>query len=121
MNILKDKRGPVAPDAGALAICQMNDQLRRYGLGGRVVITAGIAALADDDRALVLSAVRDFDAFNTDNDPYGEHDCATVEIGDHRVIWKIDYYDQKLAGHSSDPSAPEVTQRVLTIMLAEEN
>ena len=120
MNMVEDNRPITLPGAGAAAIRQINDQLRRDGLGGRIVLTAGIAALAHDEKASVLRAVRGFESFDANNDPHGEHDCATLGVGEHRVIWKIDYYDQDLAGHSPDPANPDVTQRVLTIMLAEE-
>jgi hypothetical protein len=43
-----------------------------------------------------------------------------VEIGDHEIMFKIDYYDVTLNYLSPDPSNPEVTVRVMTIMLAEE-
>jgi hypothetical protein len=36
------------------------------------------------------------------------------------IMFKIDYYDQNLSMHSADPADPAVTQRVITIMLAEE-
>jgi Protein of unknown function (DUF3768) len=36
------------------------------------------------------------------------------------IMFKIDYFDQNLSMHSPDPADPAVTQRVITIMLAEE-
>jgi hypothetical protein len=90
------------------------------GRGGRVMITTGIEALGAASIAGVLAAVAAFDAFTGDNDPYGEHDCATLTVNGHRLIFKIDYYDRDLAYHSPDASDPAVTERVMTVMLAEE-
>jgi hypothetical protein len=98
----------------------LNDRLRTYGAGGRVVMTAGISALDDGTRKQVVSAIRAFDAFTEDNDPQGEHDCAMLEVDDLTVMFKIDYYDLTLSAHSSDPADPALTKRVLTVMLAEE-
>lgn len=98
----------------------LNDQLRRRGIGGRVVITRGIEALGTDSVCKVLVAVAQFDDFTEDNDPWGEHDCAVLTIEARRIIFKIDYFDRELNWHSPDASDPTVTERVLTIMLAEE-
>jgi Protein of unknown function (DUF3768) len=68
----------------------------------------------------VLLAVARFDDFSEDNDPWGEHDCATLNAAGHRLIFKIDYFDRDLAYHSPDASDPAVTERVMTVMLAEE-
>jgi len=42
------------------------------------------------------------------------------EADGHKIMFKIDYFDSSLAQHSPDPADPAVTQRVITIMLAEE-
>jgi hypothetical protein len=104
----------------AARIRQLNDQLRCKALGGRIVITRGIEALGSRAAANVLAAVAAFDGFTEDNDPWGEHDCAVLTVDARRIIFKIDYYDRDLAYHSPDASDPAVTQRVLTVMLAEE-
>ena len=98
----------------------LNDQLRRTGTGGRVVLTAGIAALPPEAVAAVLLAVQVFDGFTPDNDPYGEHDFGLVEAAGERVMFKIDYYDRQMSMHSPGPGDAAVTVRVLTIMLASE-
>jgi hypothetical protein len=98
----------------------LNDELRQKGRGGATVMTSGIAALPDYARTAVMTAVGSFEHFNTANDPHGERDFAVLYVAGVRVMFKIDYYDLALAGHSHDPTNPEVTRRVLTIMLAEE-
>ena len=98
----------------------LNDQLRCNHVGGKVLITAGIQALGAEGIADILDAVAAFSAFNADNDPWGEHDCAVLNVDELRIIFKIDYYDRDLQFASSDPSDEHVTTRVLTIMLAEE-
>jgi hypothetical protein len=98
----------------------LNDALRRCGRGGRIMIIPGLESLGSEKIARVLAAVAAFDNFNEDNDPYGEHDCAILRVDEIRVLFKIDYYDRELKFHSSDPSDPTVTERVLTVMLAEE-
>jgi hypothetical protein len=98
----------------------LNDELRTNGNGGRLVITAGIAALPPDTLVTVFLAVQEFDDFGPDNDPFGEHDFGLIEIAGQRVMFKIDYYDAAMTGHSPDPANPAVTARVLTILLASE-
>ena len=98
----------------------LNDELRRRRRGGRMMITRGVNALGEEFVAMALASVAAFDDFNADNDPYGEHDCAALAVDGRRVIWKIDYYDRTLTSGSPDPGDPTVTQRILTVMLAEE-
>lgn len=108
-------------DQSSTRICALNDELRRFGRGGRIMMTAGIEALGAEGVARVFSAVEVFDAFTGDNDPYGEHDCAILAVDGIEVLFKIDYYDRDLVYHSPDPSDPTVTQRVMVVMLASEH
>lgn len=101
-------------------IAELNDRLRRDHSYGKVVITRGIQALGYEAILEVIAAVAAFSDFTPDNDPYGEHECAVMTVGSHRIIWKIDYYDSDLNFASDDPANPAVTIRVLTIMLADE-
>jgi hypothetical protein len=84
------------------------------------MITSGVQALPYDKQAEIFNKVRDYDNFIPDNDPYGEHDFGTVTVSGTKCFWKIDYYDNKMEFGSEDPTNPNVTTRVLTIMLANE-
>jgi hypothetical protein len=98
----------------------LNDALRTKRIGGRIMLTSGVAALSDQARQQVVSAVQRFNAFIPDNDPLGEHDFASLAVADQQVMFKIDYYDRNLTHGSPDPADPQQTTRVLTIMLASE-
>jgi hypothetical protein len=90
-------------------------------INGKVLVTRGIAALTPVAQIEVLVAVRSFDAFTKDDDPYGEHDFGAFDHDEAgRVFWKIDLYDRDYRHGSPDPEDPGVTRRVLTVMLAEE-
>ena len=98
-------------------IRQLNDELRQTLRGGIVTMTPGVMALRQLE---VLKAVARFDRFDADNDPHGEHDLGSLDVGGQRVLWKIDYFDLALTNHSPYLPDPAVTTRVLTIMLAAE-
>lgn len=104
----------------ASKIAELNDLLRRHHIGGRVMITQGIQALDQDAITEIIAAVASFTDFTPDNDPHHEHDCAVMDVGEHRIIFKIDAYDREMTFASPDPADPAVTIRVLTIMLADE-
>ncbi len=108
------------PTIQASRIQQLNDAFRTTFTGGQVMLSAGVNALHDEDKVAILVAVKTFEAFTPDNDPYREHDFGMIRHGGLKVFWKIDYYDLNLCYGSEDPSDPSQTSRVLTIMLAEE-
>ncbi len=99
----------------------LNDAFRTSFWGGRVMMTAGVAALETPVRNAVVEKIKAFDAFDDDNDPWGEHDFVSVEQDGQTFFAKIDYYDRKLEAHSEDAADPKKTCRVLTVMLAEEH
>ena len=115
-----DTRSHHLPDPHATAIAALNDQFRRTGKGGNVFLTAGIIALGTEKAAAVREAVRTFDAFTEDNDPHGEHDFGAFEFEGQTLFFKIDYYDAAFEYHAEDAADPTKSNRVLTIMLAEE-
>jgi hypothetical protein len=84
------------------------------------VMTAGIAALGPEAVARIVKTIAVYDDFCHSNDPYGEHDFGSFEADGHTIFFKIDYLDKALTYHSPDPSDSSVSERVITIMLAEE-
>jgi len=100
----------------------LNDLLRTtlHPNCGRVVLTQGVNSLGQEKVSEILQAVREFTEFTQDNDPHMEHDFGAPVVDGQKIFWKIDYYDKALKHGSEDPSNPEITTRVLTIMLPEE-
>jgi hypothetical protein len=98
----------------------LNDELRRNLPNGHAVMTTGVAALGPEAVARIVKTIAVHDDFWHANDPYAEHDFGWFEADGQRIFFKIDYYDKALIYHSPDPSDPSVTERVITIMLAEE-
>lgn len=101
-------------------IRMLNDELRKYLIGGGAVMTPGIAALGPEAVKRLVQTLSTYSDFCTATDPYDEHDAGSFLFDGHQVLFKIDYYDKSLTHHSPDPSDPTVTERVITLMLAEE-
>jgi Protein of unknown function (DUF3768) len=108
----------VASNADRIRV--LNDNFRSTFVGGQVVMTAGVNALPIDTKARVLLAIQSFNNFTEDNDPHREHDFGSITIGGETYFWKIDYYDPEVHFGSEDPTDPEKTTRVLTVMCADE-
>jgi hypothetical protein len=98
----------------------LNDELRQYLLGGLAVITPGVAALGQQAVERIVKTIAVYDDFCHANDPHEEHDFGSFEADGQKIFFKIDYYEKSLTYHSPDPSDPSVTERVITIMLADE-
>jgi hypothetical protein len=107
-------------DTKTKRIRALNDELRQNFAEGLAVMTPGIAGLGPEAVARIVKTVAVFDDFCHANDPHQEHDFGAFDADGHKVLFKIDYYDESLTSHSPDPADPSVTKRVITIMLAEE-
>lgn len=104
-----------------LAIAKLNDLLRKHRIGGQIMATLGVQNLEPCQLNQLLTAIAQVDDFSKPgNDPYGEHDFGKIDFGGERYFWKIDYYDRRLCLASPDPADPTVTQRVMTVMRADE-
>jgi hypothetical protein len=107
-------------DTKTARIRALNDELRHNFADGVAVMTPGVAALGPEAVERIVKTIAVFDDFCHANDPHEEHDFGCFEADGNRIFFKIDYYDKALTGHSPDPADPAVTQRVITVMLAEE-
>ena len=65
---------------------ELNDQFRRTGDGGRLLITSGIQELGLLATLTIRQLVADYDAFCEDNDPYGEHDFGSLTYRGEKVF-----------------------------------
>jgi hypothetical protein len=95
-------------------IAELNDAFRCGGFG--VTMTIGVQGLTNVPA--LLRAVREFNTFTEDNDPYQEHDFGSLEWDGQKVFWKIDYYDRTLK--FGEQPLSRNCRRVLTVMLANE-
>jgi Protein of unknown function (DUF3768) len=102
------------------AIRALNDDLRQNLSAGTALITPGVAAMGAEAVARIVKTIAVYDDFCHANDPYEEHDFGSFEVDGQTIFFKIDYFDKTLAYHSPDPTDPSVTERVITIMLADE-
>jgi hypothetical protein len=107
-------------DAKTARIRALNDQLRQNFADGMAVMTPGVAALGAEAVERIVKTIAVFDDFCHANDPHEEHDFGSFEADGQKIFFKIDYFDRDLSMHSPDPADPNVTERVITIMLAEE-
>jgi len=99
----------------AAKIAKLNDRFRSMAVD--VIVTKGVIHGVPDIVGL-LKKIEQFNDFNADNDPHGEHDFGSLSWHRQLIFWKIDYYEGE---HQfwCDPLSPEC-KRVMTVMLAEE-
>jgi Protein of unknown function (DUF3768) len=63
-----------------------------------VLLTQGVDSLPADTKARLLTAVRSFNNFTKDNDPYEEHDFGSIELEGVTYFFKHDYYAPDMEG-----------------------
>jgi Protein of unknown function (DUF3768) len=112
------RNSPMSTDTDRIRT--LNDDLRKHLLGGRAVMTPGIAALGPEAVARLLQTIAAFDDFYHANDPKEEHDFGSFRFDEVDVIFKIDYYDKSLSHHSPNAADAALTERIITIMRADE-
>lgn len=91
------------------AVAELNDAFRRDPYP--VLISRDLVDLPD--REDLYQAVRNYDNFNEDNDPWGTHDMGFIDWHGIDTMWVIDVYNADFSegGHPLDPES----RRVLTI------
>ena len=88
---------------------------------GIFALTPSISALDSLDQQKLIHLVQSFNIFTEDNDHHQEHDFGRIDFGDVRYFWKIDLYDRETKSvYTPDPTNPNLTWRVLTVMEASE-
>ncbi|MFA7253494.1 MAG: DUF3768 domain-containing protein [Patescibacteria group bacterium] len=97
-----------------IMISMLNDKFRKSGFG--VTLTCGVQSVTDLNG--LMRAIREYDNFTEDNDPYGEHDFGKLDWNGDKVFWKIDYYNETFDAWE-DPLTAKC-RRVMTVMLADE-
>ncbi len=117
------------PTAEAATIAAQNDAFRKSIMffddadgtpKGQFVMTSGVAAMGSDARLAATRQVAAFGAFTPNNDPLGWHEFGAVEVFGTTIWFKIDLYDANYEMGSDEPTDPEQTRRVLTLLLPSE-
>jgi len=103
----------------------LNDKFRQTfdNKIGKVIITHGVGCLNINQLQQLIQAVKQFNDFNEDNDPWQEHDMGRIELFDEKFFFKIDYFDSQRYEQgigSEEPENIHKTFRVMTIMLVNE-
>ena len=115
-----DEQNICVTTSRADAIARLNDQLRRTGNGGLIVVTRSVQNLPGFDGPSLRATLASHQGFDADNDPHGERDFGSLSLWGADLLWKIDCYDTKLEFGSDDAADSAITTRVLTVMLQAE-
>ena len=94
-------------------IAEQNDLFRQnFGspinedclIQGKYFVTSGISSLSIPEQLAITLKTRNFNDFNTRNDPHGERDLGKFNVNGHDALWKIDYYDTNYQYGSEAPT-----------------
>jgi hypothetical protein len=101
-------------------IRELNDELRQHLLGGDIVISDKIAALGPKALARLTERLAQFDQFCPFTDPRRKHAFGALLFDGLLVVFRVDHHNLTSTGREPDPADSNSTQRVMTIMLADE-
>lgn len=103
-------------DCEAERIRQANDELRKNGKGGLVLVTSALDALGENTVAAAVSFLRLFRYFSDEDDLQGLHEAGSYHSAGVRIFWRITKAEQgDLPGIESADGPLR-----LTVMLYEE-
>jgi hypothetical protein len=95
-----------------------NDAFRKTLRNGRLLVTNGVMEMTGGRAGDLIRAIADYEDFNSNNDPHGEHDFGQLSWQGESIFWKIDYYDKGMTFDSSVSTNRDMTARVMTVMMA---
>jgi len=99
---------------------ELNVTLRREMPHGHVIITRAVGQLELATLLEITKAVREFDAFTADDEPWDEHDFGQVIVDGQSYFWKIYAHDPGMASGSTDTTDEAATRRIIRIMTENE-
>lgn len=117
-----------SPEAAAI-IAEQNDRFRKAATQfeaakdvskGKIVMTRGVADQSPDFQLELMRKLVTFDAFDKDCDPYDWHEMGVLDVAGETVWFKIDLYDADYGYGAEDPTDPDKTRRVLTLLFPSE-
>ena len=117
-----------SPQAASLIAAQ-NDAFRKTAMDlrsapdiplGRIVMTSGISQQSPEFKLELMRKVTAFETFDEDCDPYNWHEMGVIEMGNEKIWFKIDLYDVAYQHGAADPTDPQQTRRVLTLLFPSE-
>ena len=111
-------RYPVHEHAKKIAI--LNDRFRQTFRGGKIILGDKVRTLSYLEKSHLVQAIKMFSDFNSENDPYREHDFGCVLLNTQRYYFRICCYDLQLQGRSANPHIVGQTRRILIITRLDE-
>ena len=96
-------------------IRQLNDAFRSSFRGGKILLRASVAELPDMVKAARTASGRPVQRTEA-NDPNGTHDFLKFELSNRSFIFSIVAYDKNLEFESPDPTDPDKTILVGTLI-----
>ena len=73
-------------------LIDLNDAFRKAGpVSGQWMLTRGVADPGAVFVALATQAIRSYDRFRAEDDPYAERDFGSFDLAGQKLFWTIDY------------------------------